>query len=90
MRPQQLHAASEPNCLAPMRRPSTHRDVVELGVLDAGVLPGLGQQAVVPVDVVGVKAELALLDVLLDGSVCLILRRAWLGEGGSEKESGSA
>ena len=47
---------------------------------DGGILPGLGQQAVVPVDVVGVEAQLALFDVLLDGVAVLILRRAGLRE----------
>mmetsp|Transcript_35954 Transcript_35954/g.80036 ORF Transcript_35954/g.80036 Transcript_35954/m.80036 type:complete len:256 (+) Transcript_35954:737-1504(+) len=45
---------------------------VELGVLVGGVLPGLGQQAIVPVDVVGVEAQLALLHVLLDGGADLV------------------
>ena len=48
---------------------------LELRVLVCRVLPGLGQQAVVPVDVVGVKTELALLDVLLNGVANLILRK---------------
>lgn len=38
-----------------------------------GVLPRLRQQPVVPVDVVGVEAQVALLDVLLDGRLLLIL-----------------
>lgn len=46
-------------------------------VLVAGVLPGLGQEAVVPVDVVGVEAEFALLGVLLDGVCGLVLQVAW-------------
>jgi hypothetical protein len=37
------------------------------------VLPRLWQQAIVPVDVVGVEAQLALLGVLLDGRAGLIL-----------------
>ena len=38
-----------------------------------GVLPSLREQPVVPVDVVGVKAELPLLQVLLDGVSDLVL-----------------
>ena len=45
---------------------------------DVGILPSLGQQAVVPVDVVGVEAQLALLDVLLDGVALLVLPAAVL------------
>ena len=57
----------------------------QVGVGDGGILPGLGQQAVVPVDVVGVEAQLALLDVLLDGVAVLILRTSSLREpGGSD------
>jgi hypothetical protein len=52
---------------------------VALGVLVAGVLPGLGQQAVVPVDVVGVEAQLALLGVLLDGGAGLVSGDLHLG-----------
>eukprot|EP00955_Chlamydomonas_euryale_P108729 365870-Chlamydomonas_euryale.AAC.11 len=55
-----------------------YRNTVQLSVFVARVLPGLWQQAVVPVDVVRVEAQLALLDVLLDGSADLILRVAVL------------
>ena len=44
----------------------TYTGTEAVGVLVVGVLPGLGQHAVVPVDVVGVEADGALLDVLLD------------------------
>lgn len=59
---------------------TTYRDTAEVCVLVVWVLPRLWQQAVVPVDVVGVEAELALLGVLLDRRAGLVLRRA--GEGG--------
>jgi len=38
------------------------------------VLPSLRQETVVPVDVVGVESELALLYILLDGGPDLILK----------------
>lgn len=41
----------------------------------AGILPGLWQEAIVPVDVVGVKPKLTLLNILLDRSALLILNR---------------
>jgi hypothetical protein len=73
--------------------PLAHRDAVQLGVLVCGVLPGLGQQAVVPVDVVGVEAQLALFGVLLDGRGRLVL--GWKAGGArreeqDDKEGGAA
>lgn len=64
-----------PTPLAPstcgQQRP-THSSIgVPVGV--CRVLPRLGEQAIVPVDVVGVEAQLALLDVLLDGGSRLSL-----------------
>lgn len=55
-------------------RQHAHRSV-EVLVGDTWVLPCLWQEAVVPVDIVGVEAELALLHVLLDGVGGLILYR---------------
>lgn len=50
----------------------------------------LGQQAVVPVDVVGVEAQLALLGVLLDGRGWLILEGGRGGESrGDSREQGA-
>lgn len=57
---------------APPHR-EAHRGVA-LGVLVLWVLPRLRQQPVVPVDVVGVEPQLALLPVLLDGRLGLVLR----------------
>ena len=51
-----------------------HEDTAGLLVLVAGVLPGLGKHAVVPVDVVGVEPEGTLLHILLDWRPLLILR----------------
>merc|ERR1712078_76930 len=54
---------------------------LQVGVLHAGVLPGLRDEAVVPVDVVRVEPELALLGVLLDGVLGLVRRHLHLGRG---------
>ena len=51
-----------------------YRDAADVLGLVSGVLPGLGQHAIVPVDVVGVVPQLPLLRVLLDGRQLLILR----------------
>jgi hypothetical protein len=59
--------------------PATHPRVEAVGVLVAGVLPGLGEHAVVPVDVVGVEPDLALLGVLLDGVAHLVGGQLHLG-----------
>lgn len=48
------------------------------------VLPCLWQQAVVPVDVVWVEAELALLDVLLDWGAWLVLWGTAASQGTSQ------
>ena len=50
-----------------------YRDAADVLGLVSGVLPGLGQHAIVPVDVVGVVPQLPLLCVLLDGRQLLIL-----------------
>mmetsp|Transcript_26791 Transcript_26791/g.58382 ORF Transcript_26791/g.58382 Transcript_26791/m.58382 type:complete len:309 (+) Transcript_26791:69-995(+) len=54
---------------------------LNLVVLVGGVLPGQGEHAVVPVDVVGVVTELALLHVLLDGGALLVGGNLHLGLG---------
>lgn len=48
-------------------------------------IPHLGQQAVVPVDVVGVEPQLALLLILLDGVALLTLSVHATREGGGDK-----
>lgn len=69
----QLHAGNTFHSVAPQLHPSmTHRSIA-LGVCLARVLPCLGQHPIVPVDVVGVEAQLALLGVLLDGVQQLVL-----------------
>ena len=45
---------------------------INLLVVVARVFPGLGQEPIVPVNVVGVEAQLALLDVLLNGGQLLV------------------
>jgi len=56
-----------------------YRDAPQIRVADFRVLPGAGQHAIVPVDVVGVVPQLTLLDVLLYGSVLLLLQAAqWI------------
>lgn len=59
----------------------TYPAVEAVGVLVGGILPGLGQHAVVPVDVVRVEPDLALLGVLLDGVARLISGQLHLGGG---------
>ena len=51
-----------------------YRDAADILCLVGGVLPGLGEHAIVPVDVVGVVPQLPLLRVLLYGSQLLVLR----------------
>lgn len=51
----------------------TYHDTAKVGIGVGWVLPGLRKQAIVPVDVVWVEAQVALLDVLLDGRLLLIL-----------------
>ena len=50
-----------------------HEDTASSLILVAGVLPGLGQHAVVPVDVVRVEPQCTLLHVLLDRRLGLVL-----------------
>ena len=52
----------------------SYEDTTALLVGMSRALPGLGEKAVVPVDVVGVEAEVALLHILLDGSLDLVLQ----------------
>ena len=52
---------------------NSHVDVSQILVCVGRVLPSLRQHAIVPVNVVWVKAQLPLLRVLLDGSQLLIL-----------------
>lgn len=67
-----LHCPESPAC-PPREGAGPHRRVT-LCVLVVRVLPRLRQQPVIPVDVVGVEAQSALLDVLLDGGAGLVLQ----------------
>ena len=59
---------------------NTHHDAAAVGVGVGRVLPGLRQEAVVPVDVVGVVADLSLLHVLLDRGLGLVLAQRRVSE----------
>ena len=52
-------------------------DAPQLWVGMLWVLPGLWEHAIVPEDVVGIEAQLVLLDVLLDGVGLLLLQARW-------------